>query len=70
MTIYNGGCVQERTFIPVPPPGVCRGYDVFTRDCTRSPWRLMGTYSSQRAAEDTARALWIRRVLAEVRPHR
>jgi hypothetical protein len=70
MTIYNGARVEEHTFVLSPAPVQACGYDLFFRDCMRSPWRLQGTYSSARQAENTARFLRARGNLTEVRPHR
>jgi hypothetical protein len=61
LTIYNGAQVVRRTFIwqngSWRSCGDCNTYDVFFRDCPRSPWHFYGTYSSPRRAEEIACSL-------------
>jgi hypothetical protein len=55
MTINNGTCVVEKTFVWENGSWrLCTDsdrYDVFCRDCPRSPWCCHGTYSPCRAKE-------------------
>jgi hypothetical protein len=73
LTIYNGACVEQHEFVWRNGSWQNRGqlhyYDVFVRDCPRSPWHLQGTYCSPRRAEEVACSLRAHGNLAEVRPH-
>jgi hypothetical protein len=73
MTIENGAREVHQTF--VQRGGEWRAgpeiqpYDVFYRDCPRSPWRFYGTYYSSGSAEGAARALRANGNLTSVRRH-
>jgi hypothetical protein len=73
MTIYNGAKVVRRTFVWQDGwQQICRDVnpcDVYCRDCTRSPWRFRGTYTSPRRAAEVACSLRARGNLACVRHH-
>jgi hypothetical protein len=73
MTIYNGACVQRQNFVwrhgSWQSCGELHNFDVFVRDCPRSPWHLYGTYCSPRRAEEVACFLRAHGKLALVRPH-
>jgi hypothetical protein len=73
MTINNGAKEVRQTFVQRDGEWrACREiqqYDVFYRDCPRSPWRFYGTYYSSRSAEEAACALRANGNLASVRRH-
>ena len=73
MTIYNGSKVVQRTFVwqngSWQSCGDFNNYDVFFRDCPRSPWHFYGTYSSAGRAEEVACTLRANGNLAAVRHH-
>ena len=69
MTIYNGPKVTRKTFVWENGSWYEDNYDVFFRDCPRSPWRFYGAYSSPRCAEDAACSLRANGYLASVRQH-
>jgi hypothetical protein len=73
LTIYNGACVEQHKFVwrngSWQNCGEVHNYDVFVRDCPRSPWHLQGTYCSSRRAEEVACSLRAHGNLTEVRPH-
>ena len=52
MTIFNGSHVVQQNFVEKNGSwrnsGEFKNYDVFFRDCPRSPWRCSGTYYSAR----------------------
>ena len=73
MTIYNGSKVSQHTFVWENGSwrlcDHCDRYDVFCRDCPRSPWHFQGTYCSPRRAEEVACSLRANGNLASVRHH-
>ena len=73
MTIINGSHVMQRTFVLRNDSWrSCEDsqqYDVFVRDCPRSPWQLQGTYCSSRRAEEVACSLRNRGNQVSVRHH-
>jgi hypothetical protein len=72
LTITNGAKEVQHTFVQQDGSwqncGDVKFCDVFFRDCSRSPWRLYGTYSSRRA-EEVACSLRANGNLTSVRPH-
>ena len=73
LTIFNGARVVQQNFVEKNGSwrngGRFKSYDVFFRDCPRSPWRYYGTYYSARRAEEAACALRVNGNLASVRQH-
>ena len=73
MTIFNGAHVVQQNFVEKNGSwrncGEFKNYDVFFRDCPRSPWRYYGTYYSARRAEEAACSLRANGNLASVRQH-
>jgi uncharacterized low-complexity protein len=73
LTIRNGAHVERDKFVwrngAWHSCGEVHNYDVFVRDCPRSPWHLQGTYRSPRRAEEVACSLRAHGNLTEVRPH-
>ena len=73
MTIFNGAHVVQQNFVEKNGSwrscGEFNNYDVFFRDCPRSPWRYYGTYYSARRAEKAACSLRANGNLASVRQH-
>src|ERR1700730_13867814 len=61
MTIFNGAHVVQQNFVEKNGSwrncGEFKNYDVFFRDCPRSPWRYYGTHYSARRAEEAACSL-------------
>jgi hypothetical protein len=72
LTITNGAKEAQHTYVQQYGSWQNRGdlkfCDVFFRDCSRSPWRLYGTYNSPRA-EAVACSLRANGNLTSVRPH-
>ena len=72
MTIFNGAHVVQQNFVEQNGSwrncGDFKNYDVFFRDCPRSPWHLQGTYYSFRRAQEVAGSLRAHGNLTEVRP--
>jgi hypothetical protein len=73
MTIFNGAHVVQQNFVEKNGSwrnsGEFKNYDVFFRDCLRSPWRYYGTYYSARSAEEAACSLRANGNLTSVRQH-
>jgi hypothetical protein len=73
LTIYNGSHVTQTNFVwrdgSWQTFEACGDYDVFVRDCPRSPWQLYGTYCSPRRAEEVACSLKANGNLASIRRH-
>jgi hypothetical protein len=73
MTIFNGSHVVQQNFVEKNGSwrnsGEFKDYDVFIRDCPRSPWRLYGTYYSAPRAEQAACSLRANGNLTSVRQH-
>jgi len=73
MTIFNGANVMQQNFVEKNGSwrncGEFKNYDVFFRDCPRSPWRYYGTYYSAPRAEEAACSLRANGNLASVRQH-
>lgn len=73
MTIFNGAHVAQQNFVEKNGSwqncGEFKNYDVFFRDCPRSPWRYYGTYYSARRAEEAACSLKANGNLVSVRQH-
>jgi hypothetical protein len=73
MTIFNGAHVVQQNFVEKNGSwqncGEFKDYDVFCRDCPRSPWRYYGTYYSARRAEEAAYSLRAHGNLVSVRQH-
>ena len=71
MTIFNGAHVVQQNFVEKNGSwrncGELKNYDVFFRDCPRSPWHFYGTYNSPRCAEEVACSLRAKGNLASVR---
>jgi hypothetical protein len=75
MTINNGCQVVQRTFVWENGSwrngcADCPGYDVFCRDCPRSPWHFHGAYRTHCRAKEVAWSLRAEGILTSIRKHR